>query len=205
MNIFRFILMVAIFCGLSWPCSSAESLIPSISLKITGLSSRLAREQGHGSVLLHLSFLNASVRGCSIPMICLVGKASKRVLKQMAVTAPLSNFSIDGKEIRNSGGDCAQIDYSWLDRDGKEALAGHYELSSCDLKIGRKDQSSIDIPIKCPLRSGIYTLRVHFDNRFLEAEVQSYNDFDPDFMSIFFEAQTESLITIPSDPVHYSD
>lgn len=128
-----------------------------------------------------------------------------RVLKKMGVTAPLSNFSIDGKEIRNGGGDCAQIDYSWLDKDGKEVLAGYYELSGCDLKIGRKYQSSLDIPIRCPLRSGIYTLRVHFDNRILEAEVQSYNDFDPDFMSIFFEARTESLITIPSDPVHYSN
>lgn len=53
--------------------------------------------------------------------------------------------------------------YEWQDREGKAILAGSYKSQGL-LQVQPRSTESLYVPIRLPVKSGRYTLKVHFAN-----------------------------------------
>ena len=166
-------------------CHSALSKSSPVTFEICCVGPRA----NQSDAVVVLQFRNQTKSRVSVPFSAMFGKGGieKNTRQFVNLTKRETDF--------NEGGDFCQITYKWS-RPGKPDVAGNYESNQQTIKISPMATESLRVPIKCPVEPGTYLLTVNFDNRNLQAVLNTYNQTQHTEANVYFSASTESMFKI---------
>jgi hypothetical protein len=94
----------------------------------------------------------------------------------------------------------SQLGYQWNDEEGHTVSKGSYDINVPNITLKPDQSDLIMVPVTCPMKNGLYELRVHFDNRILESAAATFNDkhavFTNPSAQRYFSAEDIAKVTV---------